>query len=215
MKTCYIVGAVPCALPVFPKEGDFVIAADGGMTTLERYGIVPDLLLGDFDSLTTPLPELPIQRHPVVKDDTDSALAVKVGLERGCDRFLLLGCLGGALDHTLANLSLLAWLAEQGKTAFALDESCAVTAVHNGQITFADSAEGRLSIFSHSDVSRGVSIRGPFYELENYNLTRQVALGVSNHFCGRGGAVSVREGTLLIHSDWRNFDFLLDRSQKL
>lgn len=211
MKTCYLVGAVPCALPVLPKAGDFVIAADGGLTNLEQAGIVPDLLLGDFDSLTTPLPDLPIQRHPVQKDDTDSALAVKEGLARNCDCFLLMGCLGGALDHSLANLALLAWLAEQGKTAFALHGEDAVTVLHNGTITFPQRAGGRVSVFSLSDVSRGVSIRDLAYGLDNAELTRQVALGVSNHFSGRGGTISVREGTLLIHTNWRNFDFFLDR----
>lgn len=211
MKRCYIVGAAPTALPVLPRRGDFVIAADGGYQTLRRRGVVPDLLLGDFDSLNTVPAEVPVQRYPVEKDDTDSALAVRLGLERGCDVFLLDGCLGGHLDHSLANLALLAYLAEQGVAAYALDGDQAVTALHNGRLMFPAGAVGRISVFSHSNVAVGVTLRGLHYPLENAELTRQVALGVSNQFTGRAASVCVEQGTLLVYSARKNFAFFLDQ----
>lgn len=214
MKRCYIVGAAPTALPVLPADGDFVIAADGGYQTLTRHGIVPDLLLGDFDSLPAVPKGVPIQRYPVEKDDTDSALAAQLGLERGCDTFLLDGCLGGQLDHTLANLALLVRLTEQGMTVYALDGDWAVTALHNGQMSFPAEAKGQVSLFSHGDAAYGVTLRGLYYPLENATLTRQVALGVSNQFTGTAATVHVGQGTLLIYTARKNYSFFLDQCRK-
>lgn len=210
MKLCYIVGAAPAGFAVPPRREDFVIAADGGYSALQRLGVTPDLLLGDFDSLGTPPQGLPVLRFPVEKDDTDSALAVKTGLKHGCDAFLLEGCLGGQLDHSLANLSLLAALAEAGIPAYALEQNRAVTALCRGTLRFPPEAAGRISVLSHSDVSRGVTLTGLYYPLSGAVLTRQTPLGVSNCFTGAAASVTVEEGTLLVYSAWRNFPFLLD-----
>ena len=69
------------------NESDFVIAADGGFVHVQRLGLMPQLILGDFDSLGY-TPE-GAQVFPVEKDDTDAMLAVRVGLEKGYREFLL------------------------------------------------------------------------------------------------------------------------------
>ena len=113
MKNCYIVGAADFAPERFtPGEGDYIIAADAGLLHLEKLGLRPDLVLGH-------IPDYPdIEVSPVRKDDTDSMLAARRALERGCGTLLLFGCLGGRrLDHTLANIQTLAWAASQGAAA--------------------------------------------------------------------------------------------------
>ncbi len=215
MKRCYIVGAAATPLPVPPEPGDFIIAADGGYATLRQHGIQPNLLLGDFDSLGSVPSGVAVIQHPVEKDDTDTALAVQEGLARGCDAFVIDGCLGGLLDHTLANLSLLAWLTEQGAVGYLLDGQLAVTALHNGQLRFPASVAGRVSVFSHSDESMDVTLEGLFYPLRHARLTRQVALGVSNEFTGVPASIRVGQGTLLIVSDRKNFSFFFDQSKKM
>jgi len=83
------------------EKDDYIIAADGGWLACRKTGITPDLLLGDFDSLRT-RPDFPnILRVPVEKDDTDTMLAVKTGLERGETEFHIYGGMGGRrTDHT-------------------------------------------------------------------------------------------------------------------
>ena len=86
MPTCYIVGAGDFTPRGFaPVPGDLVLAADGGYRALYSLGYTPDLLLGDFDSLgDLPLPpDLPVLRFPARKDDTDTGLALRHGLDRG------------------------------------------------------------------------------------------------------------------------------------
>ncbi|MEI3347192.1 MAG: hypothetical protein V8R55_01860 [Dysosmobacter sp.] len=89
MKRCFIFAAGTFyGLRRKPEEPeDLVIAADAGYRTCRELGIVPDLLLGDFDSMEQPEDFANIHRSPVEKDDTDTMLAVKTGLEQGCESF--------------------------------------------------------------------------------------------------------------------------------
>ena len=119
MPTCYIVGAGDFTPRGFaPVPGDLVLAADGGYRALYSLGYMPDLLLGDFDSLgDLPLPpDLPVLRFPARKDDTDTGLALRHGLDRGYRDFALYGCAGGRVDHLLANLQSMARVSRLGAT---------------------------------------------------------------------------------------------------
>ena len=135
MKTCYIVGAgVFTSRGLAPAEGDLLIAADGGYDWLRQSGLTPDFLLGDLDSLGV-LPSLPpetkLLRYPVEKDDTDTALALEEGWNRGYRSFALYGCGGGRPDHFLANLQTMARYAKQGARICLTDPSYDVFALHN------------------------------------------------------------------------------------
>ena len=115
MNICYIIGAGECAPMDFdPGETDLLIAADGGYRAVCDAGMRPDLIVGDFDSLGGVPTDAPVIRCPVEKDDTDTMIAIKEGLARGYQRFQIYGGLGGRLDHTIANLHALAYLADHG-----------------------------------------------------------------------------------------------------
>ena len=84
------------------RAEDFVICCDAGYRLAEELGVTPDLLLGDFDSYTGPLPEgIPVKRYIRDKDDTDTAAAVKYALAEGYDSILLVAALGGRLEHAI------------------------------------------------------------------------------------------------------------------
>ena len=200
MAICYIFGSGEYGeqWPVL-EENAFVIAADGGYAQLRRHGILPHLLVGDFDSLGY-VPEHPhIVRHPVIKDDTDTALAISEGWKRGYRTFHIYGGLGGRLDHTLANLQLLVGLAERGGAGFLLGEDNAATAVCGGSLTFPAGYEDNLSVFAANGPAEGVDLTGLFYPLEDARLTGDVPLGVSNQFLpGQSARISVERGTVLV-----------------
>lgn len=202
-KRCIIVGAGEFAAAEFEKEkGGLLIAADGGIDALLAMGKAPDIFIGDFDSVKdTVLSRIPgceILRLPKEKDDTDTVAAIKVGIERGCADFALYGGVGGRLDHTLANIEILAYLASRGLrgTLYGIDFS--VTALRNGAVTFPADQRGGLSVFSHSDRSVGVTISGLKYSLTDATLQSDFPLGVSNEFTGKESSVSVRDGTLIL-----------------
>ena len=97
MKRCFIYAAGTFyGLREPPREGDLQIAADAGLLLCERLGVRPDVVLGDFDSMDVRQAPADCIRVPVEKDDTDTMLALREGLRRGCDTFYLYGATGGA-----------------------------------------------------------------------------------------------------------------------
>ena len=230
MPTCYIVGAGDFTPRGFaPVPGDLVLAADGGYRALCSLGYTPDLLLGDFDSLgDLPLPpDLPVLRFPARKDDTDTGLALRHGLDRGFRDFALYGCAGGRVDHLLANLQSMARVSRLGATirlaapeydAWALTGPAPDTSAPDASapdasgpaphapdgpaatLTLPDRPGGTLvSVFCHGDRAEGVTLTGLSYPLDGADLTGDFPLGVSNRRLeGQPATVSVRRGTLLI-----------------
>ena len=199
-RICYVVGAMSLSLSLrpCPAPGDYVIAADRGDDSLMAYGVNPDLVVGDFDSLGE-VPNHPnVIQLPAEKDDTDMVFALRQGLDLGYRRFVMLGGVGGRLEHTLGNLQLLDWLASQGAQGFLAGEKTVATAVRSGTLTFPAAMSGYLSVLCNSGTARGVTLRGLKYPLERYTMTGSFPLGVSNQFLGQPASVSVEDGCLLL-----------------
>ncbi len=95
---------------------------DGGFTSLADVGCAPDLAIGDFDSLGYVPEGVEVLVFPPEKDASDMELALGEAVARGADAVEVYGALGGRLDHTLANLQLLASFAEHGLTVTAMGE---------------------------------------------------------------------------------------------
>jgi len=198
---CYIVGAMSLTpdLRPYPTHGDYVIAADRGFDSLMAFGVRPDLAVGDFDSLGRRPSHPNVIQLPTEKDDTDMVYALRKGLELGYRRFILLGGVGGRLEHTLGNLQLLDWLALHGAQGFLVGEKTAATCVRDGEtIVFPPSMTGFLSVFCNSGTAEGVDLAGLKYPLVRYTLTGDFPLGISNQFLGQTASVSVQRGSLLL-----------------
>ena len=198
MGRCVIFCAGGFDFPALPIEtDDYLIAADGGVDHVRNLGLTPHEILGDFDSLGY-VPE-GARVFPVEKDDTDAMLAVRRGLALGYREFLLYGCLDGPrLDHTVANLQLLQYLADHGAFGILSGLTHGAAVVKNGALRFTGSPAGIFSVFCMGPDAKGVTIRGARYELENGTLTAGFPLGVSNHFLGKEAEISVANGSLLV-----------------
>ncbi len=201
-RICYIIGAGEPSLPLtLPPRGEIlVIAADGGYPLAVRLFGAPDFAVGDFDSLGY-LPEgVKTVTHPREKDDTDMALAAELALANGASELVILGALGGRLDHTVANLQLLASLAARGvRTTLLGADGVAVTALVGGECArFPATARGTLSVFAFGGAAHGVTISGAAYPLADATLVPTCPLGVSNELIGTAAKISLREGTLLL-----------------
>lgn len=196
MSVCYIFAALPGGAPPVIRPGDLVIAADAGYRRLG--GIKPDFVVGDFDSLGAAPENETVIRHPVHKDDTDTLLAVKLGLDRGYRQFVIFGGLGGRLDHTLANLQTLAYLTGRGARGCLSGDGECVILLHNGTVCFAGGQSGIVSVFAHGGSARGVTEEGLEYPLTEATLTCDYPLGVSNAFTGAPARITVRNGNLII-----------------
>lgn len=201
MKRCFIFAAgTYYGLRERPRPDDLVLAADAGYEVCCREGIVPDLVLGDFDSMEQPKDAENVLRVPVEKDDTDTMLAVKTALENGCDTIYLYGGTGGKrLDHTLANLQTLLFIRRRGARGWLYDDDFVWTAVENESLTIRREVEwGLFSAFCLGDRAEGIDEVGFQYPLENASLTPEFPLGVSNHIVEETAAITVRSGALIV-----------------
>lgn len=203
MKICSIICGAPCEeLPTELVEG-LVIAADRGLDHCLKAGITPRYAVGDFDSARSSVPE-GVERVtvPAEKDDTDTALAVKVGIEHGCEEFRLFCALGGRLDHTFASFQTLYGLRKSGKSGALYGDGCeAVFAID--ETVKIPRFRGYLSVFAFEG-SPVVSISGAKYCIEDYVLRNTYPIGVSNEIVGDFAEISAKGGAVLIIK--QNFD---------
>ena len=181
------------------RPGDFIIACDRGYAYCGRLGLTPDLFIGDFDSYSgTVAPGVAVERLIPEKDDTDTGHAITYALSHGLRELVLVCALGGRLDHTLANVQNAANAAAQGASVTILDENSELTFLTHGTFRLKKRPGWGLSVFSLSDTSTGVCLRGVKYELENAVLDNRVPLGVSNEFDAPEAEIAVGQGILLV-----------------
>ena len=200
MKRCFIYAAGTFyGLREPPREGDLQIAADAGLLLCERLGVRPDVVLGDFDSMDVCQAPADCIRVPVEKDDTDTMLALREGLRRGCDTFYLYGTTGGArLDHTLGNVSILLYLDSLGKKAEIVDDYSEMQIVSKDEVSIEDKYPF-FSLLNITGCARGITIRDAKYPLDGAEITCEYQYGVSNEVLpGKTAKISVRDGKLLL-----------------
>lgn len=199
VKTCVIIAGGDLRGEISVPEDALVICADCGYRHAQRLGIVPDVLMGDFDSYDDPLPtHCIVLCHPPEKDETDTMLAVYYGRDRGCTEFHIYGAWGGArLDHSIANLQMLHHMAEQGLCGVLHDGTTTMTVQLQG-IREYPKTNGYFSLFSMSDECTGLTVQGVKYPLENATLKNSFPLGVSNEILDETATVTLDSGVLLV-----------------
>ena len=202
MSICYVVGAGDFYGGLCPREGDLIIAADGGYDTLLSLGLSPDLVIGDMDSVSAEAEDIERLVYPVRKDETDSFLAYREGVRRGYTEFMLYGCTGGREDHTFANYALLVYAREAGHRMTLVGEYTHAFAIKNETVTLSGEPLSHLSLFAFGGVATGVSIFGAEYEAEDATLTPSFPLGVSNRFGNKDVTVTVGDGVLLVMQEF-------------
>lgn len=199
MKKCYIIAGGDFD-GFFDKinEEDMVIAADKGYVHAKKANITPTMIIGDFDSANQPEGDLVIKLNPI-KDYTDTKAALMVGQDWGYDDFIIYGGLGGRESHTFANITNALEFKKKGinvvlkskyKSFYIVDDKL--------DYKIKDSEDFYVSIFALSDIVKGVDIKGLYYELNNFDLTNDNALGVSNETCGKDFKIKVKSGYLLV-----------------
>ena len=205
---CIVICAGDLTLGEIPvAEEDLVIAVDGGLDYCAVLNVEPDLILGDFDSLSEEeyaeveqleqqIPErvIRLQRE---KDETDGLAALQEGLKRGYTEFRIYAGTGGRFDHTLANIQCLLYLKNRGASGYLVDGTGMMLVIKNEAIHFRRNLKGTLSLFSMVEESKGVTIRGMKYELEHASVRNDFPIGISNEFIGQEAEILVEDGTLV------------------
>lgn len=200
-----IIGAAPVTSNTVFEEFDptehFVICADGGYDTAVKYGIRPDLIIGDFDSTKSKMPkDIRVLKLPVQKDETDTMAAVMVAFKLGYTSFVLTGCLGGdRFDHSLANINVLLYIANKGGSGVICEEDTKIFVLHGGRLVLTELKGATVSVFPYDGTSCNLTYEGLEYPLFQQNLTAgSTLMGVSNSIVSNRAEIRVNIGCALI-----------------
>jgi len=182
-----------------PEATDLIIAADAGYLTAQRMGITPDVLLGDFDTLGIEnIPEgIECLRVPAEKDDTDTQLAVQVALERGATEIVIVGGLGGRVDHTLSSLAILEMLWERKERrvyAIFTDGKNRARFIRNSGVILPHEHYRFFSLIAADEKVKGITLEGCKYPLKNGQILRTHQWAVSNEVVGNCALVEIKRG---------------------
>ena len=180
-----------------PKEDDLVIAADSGYHNAKKMGVMPQILLGDFDSLgkAEKIPDdTEILQVPAEKDDTDTQLAVQVALEKGATELVIIGGLDGRLDHTLSNLAILENLYEKHIRAIFTNGQNRVRFIRDSGVILVRDGFRYFSVLAADPVIKGVSVDGCKYPLKKAKLLRTNQYAVSNEIVGNCALIEIKKG---------------------
>ncbi len=211
--TAFLQGSIPNFLQF--TEEDYIICADGGYHLAIAEGIHPHLLIGDFDSANSEgFFKCPVLQASAEKDETDTLLCLRHGIDIGYKHFVIVGGIGGRFDHTLANVQMLSYFMDcmteetDPYSIWMLDEQHHITIIENSSITInkkefihsSKTVKQKLyfSIFSLTEECNGITITGAKYPLENATLNSSFPLGVSNTFLEDQVQISCTKGKLLI-----------------
>lgn len=188
------------------KTFDMIISADSGMEFCRKAGILPDLILGDFDSASSGTlsffeKECPdrIEAFPAKKDWTDTELALMRALDEGADQITILGATGTRLDHVMGNIHLLKKALDAGVQAILVDANNRIRMTDSSVQLLKKEQFGKyVSLIPFSPQVTGVTLKGFAYGLDNFTLQWGKTLGVSNEIQDEEALISLTEGILLV-----------------
>ena len=185
---------------------EYVIAVDAGLAFCQHAGLVPDLILGDFDSAQAQtvryyrerMPER-FRQFPAHKDYTDTELALQEAYRIPCERIEILGALGGRLDHTLGNLALLRQALDHGKCCRLADVKNRVHMISRRTVlTRSALYAGKLSLVPFGGPVTGLTLAGFAYEVTDLTLSAATTRGISNEVTADTAVIDLKEGALLV-----------------
>ena len=191
----------------FDESSLYVIACDKGYEICENLNLVPDIVIGDFDSSSAGTLERAqssmtevIKLNPV-KDDTDIEAALRFAFGKTKGDIYILGGTGGRIDHTLGNIALLGLSMKNNRKAYLIDSHNKIQMISKGKTVTISKAEAfgkYVSVFPYMGEVSGLSMIGFKYSVDKVVLSGFNTLTVSNEVVDKYGSISIDEGNLII-----------------
>ena len=182
----------------------YIIAADSGCECLYEYNIIPDLIVGDFDSSNKKILEemkkkvKEIIEFPPEKDYTDTEIAIIEGIKRGAKKIYLFAATGSRVDHMLGNLGLILTYKKKGIEIEVLDDNNRIYLAQNKMILYGEYGEN-IGFHAFSDVVKNFKVKGAKYNIYNgYDMHLLDPRAICNEFLDTPIEISFDEGELLI-----------------
>ncbi len=190
--TALIIGSGIFCKSCLEYSADIIICADGGYNSAKEYGVVPDIVLGDMDSVKLDIETEHIV-YPCEKNETDSEIAIDYALKKGCNKIIMAGFTGTRLDHTLNNIFLLEKIHNSGAEGIIVDENNEIFYLSD-KIEIIGNPGDFVSVIPVSEKLEGISNEGFKYPLFNETLYFSSSRGISNQLLGNKGIISIKRG---------------------
>lgn len=185
-------------------DNSFVIGVDRGSEVLDKLGITPDMVIGDFDSVDSSIREKythnsnAIFLNPI-KDATDTHMAVLEAIKLCPKTVTILGATGGRLDHMMGNFALLKLCLDEGIKCTIIDEQNKITMIDKQMRINKQEQYGKyVSLIPFSDEVTGISLTGFAYELSDATMIKADTIGISNEIREEEGFISIKTGYLMV-----------------
>jgi len=187
---------------------DLLIAADGGARHLIDIGLLPEIIIGDMDSIDAGIlndkGDIMLIPHSPDKDKSDAELALEYALEQRCEQVILVAAIGGRLDHTLGNVALVARY--PGRIAI-FDGVSTLVAVDKSEKCILHGQVGTpVSLIPYGSCPFSVRTKGLKYSLGDESL-HSATHGLSNELSLTEACVCVLNGILLVHIENEDISF--------
>ncbi len=177
---------------------DYIVAIDKGANHLNKIGINADILIGDLDSIDITLKDIykdKILKLPVEKDDTDTAVALDYAIKKKADEVKIYASIGSRFDHTYANVLLLKRALDNNIKCTLIDEQNRIEL--NNKSFSIEGLNGSTASFFAFNNPVTISLKGFYYPLDKYVMTKYDPLGVSNKIISDKADVIFEGGELL------------------
>lgn len=180
-----------------------IIAADKGLEACHKMQIMPDVVIGDFDSADFSL----VQNYkkcceyiklPTHKDYTDTHVALQYAVAHDCDCIVILGGTGTRMDHTWANIGLLKLCTDYGIQGYIIDANNRISMINQSTVLYKNNRYPYVSLIPYSQQVSGVTLTGFEYSGENLTFSFGESLGISNSIQSEQGSINMQKGYLLV-----------------
>ncbi len=186
--------------------GQNVIAGDRGLEALYQLKIIPNHVVGDFDSVSPEILEFYKKQPKIIfhtfnseKDNTDTDIALKLAIQMKSSEITILGALGKRMDHALANIHILKDALGANIPCQILDEHNRIYLVNTEKTLEKDKVYGKyISLIPLTSTVEGLTLKGFKYPLNRYNLPIGTSLGISNEIIEDIAHIEMEKGILIV-----------------
>jgi len=182
---------------------EYVICADGGLEKAENLKLVPNVIIGDMDSVNKVVlkkyldMKIELVKYPAEKNYTDMELAIEYALEKGFKDIILIGATGSRLDHTFANILLIEAYYKKGIRVKIIDNNNIIQLITNS-MEIQNKRNYFASIVPITEFIEGLTLKGFKYPLNNVIVNRGSTLCISNQIISEKGIITLNKGTALL-----------------
>lgn len=190
---------------------DKIICVDGALHIVDNMKLSIDYLVGDFDTVSQELlkkyqrdiylgkKKIEIKQYDPVKDETDTEIAITIGIENGADEIVLFGATGSRIDHMLANIHLLMKPLSMGIHAYIIDEFNKIYLIDKNTTIRKNELYGPyLSLIPFDGNVTNVALRGFKYNVSNLDFRIGQSLGISNELLEEEGRIDWDNGIFAV-----------------